>query len=346
MAFAENVRPYREVLAALGNGTKHLLLGNGFSIACDPIFHYGKLYDAAVDAGLSQRAQSVFERLGTNNFEGAMRLLDDAHWVAHTYGLLAQDDRLILQDVEIVKRTLVTAVAGSHLAHTGLVSGEKKAAALSFLAPYKHIFTTNYDLLTYWVNLAAPGGPIWQDGFRSSDEDPQAPYVVFSQILGERKGLFHIHGGLHLYVVDGELRKHCWSRTGVPLTELIRAGLDEGNYPLFVAEGASQQKLEQIQRSGYLWYCFNKIAKIESPLVVFGHALGESDQHIVDVIVESKCPHVAIGLFRDPRSAVNQAIYHSALRMQVRRKELVEARRSRSELQVAFFDSESAAAWG
>jgi hypothetical protein len=127
---------------------------------------------------------------------------------------------------------------------------------------------------------------------------------------------------------------------------LIKAGLAEGNYPLFVAEGTSNQKLEQIQRSGYLWYCFNKLAKIEGPLAVFGQALGVPDQHIVDVIVGSKCLHVAIGLFRDPRSAVNQAIYDSAMQMQARRNDLIKAGRSRNELQLSFFDSESAAVWG
>lgn len=348
MAIAERVLPYDEALAGLGRGTKHALLGNGFSIACDPVFRYDKLYDAAVNAGLSQRAQRVFERLGTNNFEGVMHMLDDAHWVAQTYELIDADARIILDDVEIVKRALVDAVARSHLAHTGLVSDEKKAAALAFLSDYKHIFTTNYDLLAYWVNLATPGHPRWQDGFRgSADEDgEEAPYVVFSQSLAERDGLFHIHGALHLYVVHGELRKHCWSRTGVPLTQLIQEGLAAGNYPLFVAEGASNQKLEQIQRSGYLWYCMNKLAKIQSPLTVFGHALGPSDRHILDVIVGSKCPHIAVGLFGDPASAVNQAIHDSVTQMQTRRRELVENERHRDELQVTFFSSESARVWG
>jgi hypothetical protein len=40
---------------------------------------------------LSHRAQRLFERIGTNNFEGAMRLLEDAHWVAQTYGLIDGD---------------------------------------------------------------------------------------------------------------------------------------------------------------------------------------------------------------------------------------------------------------
>lgn len=61
---------YEQVRRELKNKTAHLLLGNGFSIACDPVFSYRSLFEEAVKRGLSDRAQRLFERLGTNNFEG------------------------------------------------------------------------------------------------------------------------------------------------------------------------------------------------------------------------------------------------------------------------------------
>ena len=84
---ANPIITYEEVRKRIGR-TSYLLLGNGFSIACDPVFRYESLYEAAVKEGLSKRAQQLFDRLGTNNFEGVMRLLDDAHWVAQTYELV------------------------------------------------------------------------------------------------------------------------------------------------------------------------------------------------------------------------------------------------------------------
>lgn len=84
-----DIQSYAEIQKQL-TGRRHLLLGNGFSVACDPIFSYARLYDAAVEAGLSDRAQQVFAYLGTNNFEGVMRLLDDTHRVAEIYGLVAE----------------------------------------------------------------------------------------------------------------------------------------------------------------------------------------------------------------------------------------------------------------
>lgn len=276
MVFPDRLISYEQVSANLGR-TAHLLLGNGFSVACDPIFRYTSLYESALAAGLSTRAQQVFQRLGTNNFEGVMRLLEDTDWVATTYGLLkAGLSSEMLADVEVVKRTLIEAVASSHLSNTSSVSDEKKARAREFFSPFQTIFTTNYDLLAYWVCMSARK-VAFQDGFREDEEAPDAPYVVFAERLGRNRGLLYLHGALHLHLAAGELRKHCWSRTLKPLTQLIKAGLDAGHYPLFVAEGSAAQKLEQIQRVGYLWYCLDKLARIESPLVVFGHALGPSD---------------------------------------------------------------------
>lgn len=346
MSKKDNVLPYEQALFWLGNGRKHILLGNGFSIACDPIFSYSRLYDAALEAGLSDRAQKVFERLGTNNFEGVMRLLDDAHWVAETYNLISSGHSDMLADVDVVKKTLVQAVAHSHLEHTGKVAEPRKRRALAFLDPYHNIFTTNYDLLAYWVNMHSSGRPAWGDGFRADESDPDLPYVIFSERLGDQRGLFYIHGALHLYVANGELRKHTWSRTGKPLTQLIQAGLAQKQYPLFVAEGTPEGKLEQIQRNGYLWYCLDKLAKISSPLAIFGHSLGDSDQHIADLISDNpKLSKVAIGLHGNLGSKANGEIRASAARMIARREDLVKQTKSAKRLEVSFYDSASARVW-
>lgn len=347
MTVDSRVVAYSQALASLGTGRKHVLLGNGFSVACDPISSYESLYQAAVSAGLSERAQTVFERLGTNNFEGVMSLLDRCHWVAEIYELIEAGGSPMLDDVAIVKQTLVEAVAGAHLAHTGLVPEEKKAAAQDFLRSFHNIFTTNYDLLAYWVVMSAPGGPRWKDGFRSAEDEPDTPYVVFSERIGGQRGLFYLHGALHLHVIRGELRKHTWIRTGKPLTELIQESLANDQYPLFVAEGAPDRKLEQIQRTGYLWYCLDKLARIERPLVIFGHSLGASDQHIVDVLTENlKVAHLAVGIYGDPSSSTNQAIYASLDQMRARRRALVEQRGRGELLQVTLFNSDSAKVWG
>ncbi len=347
METKNGIQTYAEIKEEIGGNRAHLLLGNGFSIACDPIFHYNRLFDAAVKAGLSDRAKLVFERIGTSNFEAVMRLLDDTYWVAKAYKLLQDESSEILDDLNIIQKTLVEAVAYSHLEHTGKVPDSKKESALSFMSQYHNIFTTNYDLLAYWVNMSADVSCRWWDGFRSDEEDDGCPYVVFSERLGSQKGLFYLHGALHLYISQGELRKQTWIRTGKHLTQLIREGLKEKNYPLFVAEGTAESKMEQIQRCGYLWYCFDKFARIECPLVVFGHSLGDSDRHITQAITNNpKLSQIAVGLHGDFQSAANKSIIESVEKMKLGRETLQARRPKAKSLDVYYYDSESAKVWG
>jgi hypothetical protein len=329
---------YSEVLEAVKRGRSHLLLGNGFSIGCDPIFKYTSLYDRAVKKGLSARAQQVFGLVGNNNFEGVMRLLRDSHWVAHTYGLVAKDRSDMLADLEIVKTALVEAVADSHLEHSGSVDDAKKAVAYEFLKPYHNIFTTNYDLLTYWL-VMSPKVVQYRDGFGDDPDEPEAPYVVFSFQLGDQRGIFYIHGALHLYVADGIVTKHCWSRTGEKLTTLIRHGMGEGNNPLFVAEGSSDRKLQQISESSYLSYALSKLGRVQGRLVVFGHALAACDDHLRKEIARNqKITDLYISV-RDDKNTMKadeatQRIDH--LRAEAHMKPL----------NVTYFRAHSAKVWG
>ncbi len=231
---------YEEVCRRIEDKRSYLLLGNGFSIACDPVFRYGSLYQAAVKAGLSRRAQLLFQRYGTNNFEGAMKLLDDSDWVARTYGLVKNKPSGMAEDLEVIKRTLVAAISSSHLETPGDIADGRKTSTAKFLEPFHVVFTTNYDLLLYWVVMHAGDPPPFEDCFRADQDEPDAPYLVFSQRLKDKRGLLYLHGALHLYLHNGELRKHSWTCSEQRLTELIRDGLAKGQYPLFVAEGSPE----------------------------------------------------------------------------------------------------------
>jgi hypothetical protein len=334
---------YGDVLSELGKNRAYVLLGNGFSIGCDPVFSYGSLYDAAKQAGLTDKATKVFDRMGTNNFERVMRVLDEVEWIGQLYGMPQDGASAIRGDVEAIKAALVTAVAKSHLAHSGMVSKEKKESALKFLTRFQDIFTTNYDLVLYWV-VMHEARPPFEDGFRTDQDEPEAPYVVYAGRSGGRSNLFYLHGALHLYEESGELRKHCWNRTKTPLTELIQAGLAAKSYPLFIAEGQADKKLEQVSAHGYLWECIQKFSRLESPLVVYGHALGPSDGHLVDAITRSKIEAVYIGLHGDPKSKANAEIVKNTEQMIPRREKI--AGRGGKSLAVKYFQSETARVWG
>jgi hypothetical protein len=195
--------------------------------------------------------------------------------------------------------------------------------------------------------MAADGEPPFADGFRPPEDEPDAPYLIFSERLGDTPGIFYIHGALHYYLVSGELRKHSWIRSGGQrLTELIREGLDAGQYPLFVAEGDSEKKLAQIQRHGYLWYCLDKFSRIETPLIVYGHSLGPSDEHLVHAIAGApRLKKVFIGLHGNPTSEKNQEIIAVGSRIAAARERLRARRRSAKPLEVHYYQSETARIW-
>ena len=68
---------------------RHLLLGNGFSIACRPtIFTYGSLFDQA-DFSSAPRLPDVFKAVGTTDFEHVIKLLEDASRVVPVYSSTA-----------------------------------------------------------------------------------------------------------------------------------------------------------------------------------------------------------------------------------------------------------------
>ena len=340
---------YDAVLRRLEGSRKHLLLGNGFSIACDAIFAYDNLYEHAVGAGLPDRVQAVFEHLGTNNFEGVMRLLDEGAWLARQYGIGAESQsvRAMVADLNAVKAGLVEAIAETHLERPGDVEDVRKDRCVAFLEPYHNVFTTNYDLLLYWVAMHGHAKLQEQDGFRAPVEDPDAAYLVFSEHLRGNRGILFLHGALHLYMEEGEIRKHSWTRTGTPLIPLVREALENGRYPLFVAEGAASGKLDQIQRNAYLSYCLSKLSRIEAPLVTFGLSFGDSDQHIVDACVENpSLDHVYIGIFGSTGGKVQKRVAAVARRMRQRRREIMQTnRRFKKELRVTLFNSRSVPVW-
>lgn len=346
---SRHVYQYTDVLKKLSDGKRtHLLLGNGFSIGCDSCFSYPSLYEASKDNGLTERAQKIFDRYGTNNFEAVMRLLDDGHWLAEVYGLVGQESEM-RADLVTLKNVLIEAIAHSHPDHTGKIQDEKKKKASEFLTSYYNVFSLNYDLLPYWINMSL-SRPIYQDGFREDSDDPEAPSLVFSERLGDKQGLYFIHGALHLFMGSGGLRKHCWRRTDKPITTSIREGLEMSRYPLFVAEGSAHKKMEQIHSNGYLSYCYGKLGRIKNRLVTYGFSFGDSDQHICELIAENfDVTELCIGVYKH-QDSYPEDVFRAVGKLVAYRKKLMKDKspmfQENNQLSVMFFDSFSANVWG
>ena len=336
---------------------RHLLLGNGFSIACRAdIFHYGSLF-AQADFAAAPEVVDVFKALETQDFEAAIRALENASKILPTY--LSGDGAAVakmLVHAAALKEILVQTIAGNHPHIPSDIPDEKFWACRQFLAHFLAgdkagcVFTLNYDLLLYWTLMHEDmpfGGRLnlaTNDGFGNDEDAPDAEYVVWQgETNAHSASVMFLHGALHLFDSGKELLKYTWIRKGVPLLDQAREALANDSYPLFVAEGTSAQKKTKIRHNAYLYQGFKQFTanamQGKHCMFIFGHSLAENDDHILNRIGRGRCKKIYVGIFGDPLSSPNQQII-------ARAKGLADLREAKWPLDVAFYDAASAKIWG
>jgi len=331
-----------------GASNKHLLLGNGFSIALKPdIFSYGSLYENA-DFTKAPHIPSIFNSLGTTDFEIVIKSLLDTARILEIYdpkaGTIISN---IKSDCAIVKEALVSAVAKRHPNRPHDVTPEQYAACRRFLARFNHIFTLNYDVLLYWALMQSEVDKLHllpDDGFRHPEGDPDLPYVSWQQ--AHSATVSYLHGALHLFDQGTEIIKYTWSKTDKAIIDQIREALDENKYPLFVAEGNSETKSSRILHNGYLHKALRSFESCCNParnaIVVFGHSLDDNDKHILRCISAGAASDVLIGIYGDVNLPGNKTAMKNAETLVAERIK----KRPKTPLNVTFYDAASAAVWG
>lgn len=322
---------------------RHLLLGNGFSIACRPeIFLYGRLYEQADFSKVSPTGKRAFEALKTQDFERVIKALRDARLILEAYGGIPREFLNTLQaDADGLRELLVETIAASHPAWPGELRDEEYMACRAFLSHFSTVYTFNYDLLIYWVQMHTEDGepPTSDDGFRKSDlADLDAGYVVWEPSQSHEQNMWFLHGALHVFDSGTEIQKYTWVNTGVRLIDQIRDALRKGYFPVFVSEGTSGEKLERIRHSDYLAKAYRSFSEITGALFIYGHSLSDNDEHYLKRIEQGKLAKIYVGLYGDPASDSNKRI--------VRRAEQLSSNRRRGRrLDVAYFDASTARVW-
>jgi hypothetical protein len=322
---------------------RHVLLGNGFSIACRPdIFLYEKLYEQADFSKLSPTAKKAFEALGTQDFERVIKALKDTKAIVEDYGGVPQALIDTLQsDADGLRELLVQTIADSHPAWPGEISVEEYAHCRSFIANFNNVYTFNYDLLLYWAQMNTDEGiaATSDDGFRKSDVDYDSAYVMWEPSQSHKQNTWFLHGALHIFDTGTEIQKFTWVNTGVRLVDQIRSALKKGYFPLFVSEGTSDEKLERIRHSDYLAKAYRSFSEITGALFIYGHSLAENDEHYLKRIEKGKVSQLYIGLHGDPDSASNKRIVRRA-------EQMATNRRRGATLSISYFGSSTARVWG
>lgn len=321
---------------------RHLLLGNGFSIACRPdIFAYGKLFEQADFSKISPTAKQAFSALETQDFEKVIKALRDSSAIAAAYGAPKAFCDQLRNDADGLRELLVQTIASTHPAWPGELTEPEYAACRAFISNFHSVYTLNYDLLLYWVQMHTEEGvrPTSDDGFRKPDDDYESAYVVWEPDQSHEQNMWFLHGALHVFDSGIEIQKYTWANTGVRLIDQIRNALGRNMFPLFVSEGTSAEKYERIRHNDYLAKAYRSFSSIQGALFIFGHSLAENDDHYLRRIQKGKISRLYVGLYGDPNSEANRYIARRA-------NQLTNGRGVRNPLSVSYFDTSSANVWG
>lgn len=321
---------------------KHLLLGNGFSIAVRPdIFQYQSLYTSAQFSNVPS-VEKIFTALGTNDFEAVIRLLVNMAKALSAYDDTADIIQKIERDAEELKLILIDTIAGHHPERPNNITDDQYRSCRQFLNHFSRIYTLNYDLLLYWALMNKNVGYqslISDDGFRNS-EDP-AGYVTWQE--ANSANIHFLHGALHLFDVGHEIIKYTWSKTGIAIVDQIRGALNQEKYPIFVSEGDSNSKMNKILHNAYLHKAYRSFCGISGSIFIYGHSLDSNDDHILNQIVDNtKIKSIFISLYGDPDSEGNRKIKEKAQSLATKRKR----KKANKVLEIHFFDAQSAHVWG
>lgn len=293
---SEELVTYQQVIESLQkkNRQKHLLLGNGFSMSYDSgIFSYNALskFFENLDNDILQK---LFQIIKTSNFELLMEQLDNVAQISEIFGADKKVVDKIKQATITLKESLIDAIKELHPEHVFAVPEEKSNSCAtflnSFLSQEGQIFTTNYDLLLYWV-LMRNDIENAIDGFgrdaEETDEWIPEEERQFSELRwGKHKKIqtvHYLHGALQLFDTGVEIIKEEYTSEHY-LLDNIKARMEKKEYPIFVTAGNGFEKLSHIVHNKYLSYCYESLASISGSLICYGFGFGNYDEHVISAI--------------------------------------------------------------
>ncbi len=309
-----NLIDFSEVIECTEQGRRSILLGNGFSRAWDnEIFSYENLKEEVqfkgVEPGKANSIKKLFDDLETYDFEKVMHAMELSIHVtrsrheSHKYPVFVES---IISDIEMLKKSLADVIASVHPTLPSEITDEQYVCVRNFLSKFSNIYTVNYDLLLYWARNKNRLDPV---GFRTDDGFRQGAEWVGEEV---NQDVFFLHGALHLYFDGTSVFKRVYDENLGALRDQIMEGLRRNEFPLFVAEPTSRKKLQSIKSNPYLNFCFNKLKDIDGSLVIYGHSMNDTDEHIFKMINNSAVEDIYVSIFDDVESEYSQRVIADA----------------------------------
>lgn len=291
------VQTFDEIIGHLNkrkNRPVSLLMGNGFSVGFDGnIFTYNALAKF-LSSKSDDLINKLFEAVKTTNFEVVMRQLDATVALLKSFGAEQKIVDQMLAASEKLKGGLIKSIQEMHPEHVFKVADEKSQSCAVFLSKFLstggHFFTTNYDLLLYWVllrnnfenHIDGFGKELINQNFFQDGEEPEYSDLIWGP-NAERQNIHYLHGALHIFDEKINIKKERYDFDNY-LLDNIKKQLDADNYPIFVTAGNGDEKLSYIRSNRYLNFCYEKLCSLDGSLVSFGFNFGEYDDHIIEAL--------------------------------------------------------------
>lgn len=342
---------------------KHLLLGNGFSIACVPsIFTYSSLFEKA-DLDAMPQVKELFSKMNTTDFELVINALNYGSIALNAYANESSETVTLMQEHgKKLKELLIETIAKNHPEFPSSIETAKLDSCANFLSTFLNndgkIYTLNYDLLLYWtlmhefgkencVLTKEPNDGFGRDSYYNNGEVSYSGYITWQgETNAHHQTIHYLHGALHIFDKGSEIEKFTWVDTGKPLVEQAREALTQNRFPLFVAEGDSKKKLEKITHSGYLYHSYKSFSatmksvtkKTKVCLFTYGVSFSENDSHILKKISDGNVNHIFVGIYGDKDTNSNKTIIESV--------EKLARKRRTGKLEITYYDAATANVWG
>lgn len=309
---------FQECLDISENTNKNLLLGNGFSIDLFPEIFSAELLKK------NKLLSNYFKEYNTSSFEAVLHELE-------------KEPIENINIIQELKLNFIETILNNHPENIYSINETAYSYCYVFLKEFNgnRIFTVNYDLLLYWAYLYFSYNGFervqFSDGFRPAGKDLvwiDKSYASMSQTLN------YLHGSLHIYTNNNRITKQRAKPHEDSLKSEIEQSVRDSRYPIFITEGSTGGKLQQIKTNPYLNCCYEHLKEIAGNLFIYGHSLRDEDDHIFEAInFNSGLKRIFVSQYKEQGSYQIQ-------------KKIDFWRFSNPEKEYYIFDAESANVWG
>ncbi|WP_189089748.1 DUF4917 family protein [Deinococcus ruber] len=292
-----------------GNGMSMAVLGNRFSYSNIA----ARIKESYLESGKRYLSSITDLRGSSINIEENIRYLDESSKILMNIineNIISPDtsiDKAIrhrdntqllfasstLRDIYLdSQREMIEAIIALH--PEAVDKNPKLLRMHNLLNLFRHIFTVNFDVLTYiaFSSFVTNGVTKFSDMFVKHDQGSSVAHFKPPESVNDgRTYLYYLHGGIHIFT-DSEKRT-TYKVIRAPHETIIMAVRrkinESGSIPIFVFEGTKEYKMERISSNAYLKKCYESLSEIESSrILIFGLELMDNDRHIIEAISRNK----------------------------------------------------------